>query len=79
MILNIIKINFFIIFLCYFLKKEYIYLDLKGTGGNSLRFDFATFDDKDSLKYLIEFQGKQHYEPIDYFGGKEKFDKQVEL
>ena len=28
------------------------------------------------LKIAIEYQGKQHFEPIDYFGGKEKFEKQ---
>lgn len=24
----------------------------------------------------IEYQGEQHYRPIDYFGGKEKFEVQ---
>ena len=28
------------------------------------------------LKIAIEYQGKQHFEPIDYFGGKENFEKQ---
>ena len=23
------------------------------------------------MKYLIEYNGKQHYEPIEYFGGEE--------
>ena len=27
---------------------------------------------------LIEFQGIQHEQPIKYFGGKEKFEKQKE-
>lgn len=31
-----------------------------------------------SLNTIIEYNGKQHYEPIEYFGGKEKFEKQVE-
>lgn len=30
------------------------------------------------LKTAIEYQGKQHFEPIEYFGGKEHYEKQVE-
>ena len=30
------------------------------------------------LKIAIEYQGKQHFEPVDYFGGKENFLKQKE-
>ena len=30
------------------------------------------------LKVAIEYQGKQHFEPVDYFGGKENFEKQQE-
>ena len=35
------------------------------------------FDKDNKIKILIEFQGKQHYEPIEYFGGQEQFKKQV--
>ncbi|MNG10898.1 hypothetical protein D3C84_943960 [compost metagenome] len=35
----------------------------------SLPFDFALFDEKDIIKFLIEFDGKQHFEPVD-FGGR---------
>ena len=41
-----------------------------------LKFDFAIFDNKDTLKYVIEYQGQQHYEPVKYFGGKDSFVKQ---
>lgn len=30
------------------------------------------------LKVAIEYQGKQHFEPVDYFGGKDSFEKQQE-
>lgn len=30
------------------------------------------------LKVAIEYQGKQHFEPVDYFGGKDNFLKQQE-
>ena len=36
-----------------------------------LPFDFAIID-KDKVLALIEYQGKQHYESIDYWGGKDK-------
>lgn len=37
-----------------------------------LPFDFAVFKD-DELLALIEYNGKQHYEPIGFFGGEESF------
>lgn len=36
-----------------------------------LRFDFAVF--KNSKIYLIEFDGVQHFQPFDYYGGINKF------
>lgn len=38
-----------------------------------LPFDFAVFDKNNSIEYLIEFDGKQHFEPIEFFGGMEGF------
>lgn len=38
----------------------------------ALRFDFYIPD----LNLLIEAQGRQHYESIEYFGGQEKLDRQ---
>lgn len=48
-----------------------------------LSFDFAIFNNKEELCYLIEYQGKQHYCSVD-FGGKgleyaeEQFKKTIE-
>ena len=39
-----------------------------------LRFDFAIFNDK-RLLGLIDYDGKQHFEPIVFFGGIEGFEK----
>lgn len=39
---------------------------------NPLPFDFYLPD----YNVAIEFQGLQHYEPVDYFGGKERFEQQ---
>lgn len=41
--------------------KEYSFNDLVGLKGGHLRFDFAIFEQK-QLKFLIEFDGRQHYE-----------------
>ena len=39
--------------------KEFTFSDLKDK--NKLRFDFAIFDDNNTLSHLIEFDGRQHY------------------
>lgn len=31
---------------------------------------------RNGIEYIIEYNGKQHYEPVDYFGGEEQFKKQ---
>ena len=42
-----------------------------------MRFDFAIFKDG-QLQYLIEYDGQQHYSPIEKWGGEEKFLRQQE-
>lgn len=41
-----------------------------------LRFDFAIYNDRNQLQCLIEYDGKQHHEPIEYFGGEKAFKLQ---
>lgn len=50
------------------------YIDLRCKDKRALPFDFAIFSD-DSLFGLIEFDGIQHFEPVDRFGGFEGFEK----
>ena len=57
-------------------KMEYIFPDLKTSNGRPLRFDFVVFDDDGKIDFLIEYQGKQHYEPSNKFGGKKGFFQQ---
>lgn len=52
---------------------QYIFEDLKGINGGTLRFDFAILEDG-QLSHLIEFDGKQHTKAVDYFGGTEQFE-----
>lgn len=51
--------------------QEYSFSDCKGIGGRALRFDFYLPD----FNTLIEYDGMQHFKPIDYFGGHESFNK----
>jgi hypothetical protein len=51
-------------------KMEYIFPDLKSPSGRPLRFDFVIFDDDGKIDFIIEYQGKQHYEASAKFGGK---------
>lgn len=53
---------------------QYKFEDLKGLGNKPLSYDFYL----PQFNKLIECQGKQHFESIDYFGGKEQFKIQQE-
>ena len=57
-------------------KEEYVFPDLKSSNGRPLRFDFVIFDDDGKIDFIIEYQGKQHYEPSQKFGGKRGFYQQ---
>lgn len=49
---------------------EYVVPGLNSSNGRALRFDFAVFDDEGNIDFLIEYQGRQHYEASSKFGGK---------
>ena len=49
--------------------EEYVFPDLISESGRPLRFDFAVFDDDGNIDFLIEYQGRQHYEASQKFGG----------
>ena len=50
-------------------KMEYSFPDLVSSNGRPLRFDFVVFDDDGYIDFIIEYQGKQHYEASPKFGG----------
>jgi len=50
-------------------KREHFYKDCKNI--NYLRFDFYLID----YNILIEYDGRQHFESVDLFGGDEEFKK----
>lgn len=57
-------------------EEEYIFPELRSDNGRPLRFDFVIFDDDGKIDFIIEYQGKQHYEPTAKFGGKKGFYQQ---
>lgn len=50
---------------------------MTGIDGGVLSFDFVILDDENNIIKFIELDGEQHYKPVDYFGGLEKFNKVV--
>ena len=51
---------------------QYTFADCKYI--NTLHFDFAIFDN-DKLLGLVEYDGRQHFEPIEFFGGQNGFEQ----
>jgi hypothetical protein len=49
---------------------EYSFEGLNSENGRPLRFDFVIFDDDGYVDFIIEYQGRQHYEASSKFGGK---------
>ena len=51
-------------------RMEYSFDGLASENGRPLRFDFVIFDDDGYVDFIIEYQGRQHYEASSKFGGK---------
>ena len=64
-ILNEKNINF---------KRQFSFPNCLSPKNFPLLFDFALFDEDNNLKCLIEYDGIQHFKPIEYFGGKLYFN-----
>ena len=43
-------------------RMEYSFEGLASENGRPLRFDFVVFDDDGYVDFIIEYQGRQHYE-----------------
>lgn len=55
-------------------QSEYVFLDLLSDRDGYLRYDFAILDSNNFPIRLIEFDGEQHFKPVDIFGGEERFE-----
>lgn len=38
-----------------------------------MKFDFAIFNKQGNVAFLIEYDGEQHFKPVEKWGGEEKF------
>ena len=54
-------------------REEYTFKNCKRK--QELPFDFAIFN-SNALLFLIEYDGEQHFKPIEVFGGEERFKEQ---
>lgn len=61
----------------YLIKYNFIFQEqyIINTNNTNLRLDF--YLENNNKKYAIEYNGIQHYSPIDFFGGQREFEKQV--
>jgi hypothetical protein len=57
-------------------QEEYSFDGLNSQNGRALRFDFCVFDDDGKIDFLIEYQGKQHYQPVSKYGGTRGYYQQ---
>lgn len=57
-------------------SSQKFYPGLLGAGGRRLLYDFHVIFPNGEI--LLECQGRQHYEPVAYFGGDAVFERQVE-
>lgn len=57
-------------------QEEYSFNGLNSQNGRALRFDFCVFDDDGKIDFLIEYQGKQHYQPVSKYGGAKGYYQQ---
>lgn len=53
-------------------STQYVFDDCRFK--NPLPFDFCIFDDNNNVMLLIEYDGEQHFEPIEFFGGDDAFE-----
>lgn len=57
-------------------QREYTFTDLHGPGERKLRFDFAIL--QEGLRGLIEYQGEQHFYPVQAFGGFDAYNIRIQ-
>ena len=55
----------------YDFSTQYSFNDCRNK--NPLPFDFAIFNDQNNLHCLIEYDGKQHFKSVEFFGGESSF------
>lgn len=59
-------------------KTQYSFSDCKSENNYVLRFDFAILNSDNNPIQLIEYDGQQHFYPIEAWGGKKSYLENVE-
>ena len=59
-------------------KTQHTFNDLIGRRGQKFKFDFAVFENGE-VKYLIEYDGEQHFRPVKIWGGMRKLERQRQI
>lgn len=59
-------------------NRQKTFNNLLSNNGYKLKFDFAVYNKNFDLIGLIEYNGQQHYQPINFFGGEENLNRQIE-
>lgn len=59
-------------------KEQFGFDDFRASTGCKYRFDFAVFKNE-ILSHLIEYDGQQHFKPIQIWGGIKRYKKQIEI
>lgn len=57
-------------------KEQYSFQDCLTENHRRIKFDFAILNDQNNAICLIEYNGKQHYEEVKFFGGAENLKRQ---
>lgn len=55
-------------------QTEYTFKDLASDKNKRLRFDYAFFNTDGTIAFLVEYNGKQHYKKVEFFGGDNYLD-----
>lgn len=56
-------------------SEQVTFDDLVSDKERKLRYDFGIYENNE-ITILIEYDGEQHFKPVEYFGGQEQFEKQ---
>lgn len=67
-------INNYLIDMKYNFKRQITFSDCLSPKQSNLKYDFGLYNEHQELIGLIEFDGIQHFKPIDYFGGIDGFN-----
>lgn len=67
-------INNYLIDMKYNFKRQITFNDCLSPKSSKLKYDFGIYDENNNLLGLIEYDGIQHFQPVEYFGGIDAFD-----